>query len=340
MRTASFQYTLQTMSLEVIDQLRNEIRAVLKNGDIAEHDASLIKNYGSCKEILNCDVASTVRVAHKKIQNDDTRIEKLFAVKIFRRRHREPVKKYRDRVASEYCIARSLSHPHVVQTLDLLQDTRRNLCQVMEYCAGDLFALIRTVKRLEAVESDCYFKQLVLGIQYIHDMGVSHRNLKPENLLLTFQGALKIADFGCADCFRLPWERKSHNLYSLQGTVPYIAPEQFVLKMFDPRAIDIWPLGIIYVAMRTGRWLWRSATEDDEHYQEYLQYHKAEKYFQLERINGDYANFEYVKAYRRTVLYAILDPDPKTRVTISDILRSTWITGKDIKVCDAGKKGL
>lgn len=224
------------------------------NRSTPRHNAILINKYSSYRETLYSDAATIVRVAHKEDQNN-AKTKTLFAIKIFRGSRQEVNKKYQDRVASEYCITRALRHPNIIHTLDLLQDSRLGLCQVMEYCKKrDLLTRIQMVKHLEAKASDCYFKQLVLREQYIHSMGISHQNLKPENLLLTYQESLKIAYFVYADCFKLVWERESHNCRGLLGTVPYIAPEQFVFQMFNPKAIDIWLLGIIYLAIRTRKW--------------------------------------------------------------------------------------
>jgi serine/threonine protein kinase len=55
------------------------------------------------------------------------------------------------------------------------------------------------VRELEVGDYDCFSKQLLHGVQYMHEMGVAHRNLKPENLLLTCRGSSKISDVGCAD---------------------------------------------------------------------------------------------------------------------------------------------
>ena len=58
----------------------------------------------------------------------------------------------------------------------------------------------------------------------------------------------------------------------LCGSAPYIAPEEYTDKEFDPRAVDLWATGVIYMAMRTGRHLWRVARKDeDEFYERYLE---------------------------------------------------------------------
>ena len=64
----------------------------------------------------------------------------------------------------------------------------------------------------------------------------------------------------------------------LCGSAPYIAPEEYVDKEFDARAVDVWATGVIYMAMRTGRHLWRVAKkEEDEFYERYLEGRRDEE---------------------------------------------------------------
>jgi len=164
----------------------------------------------------------------------------------------------------------------------------------------------------------------------MHEMGVAHRDLKPENLLLTQHGALKITDFGNGECFRMAWEREAHMTAGLCGSAPYIAPEEYVEKEFDPRAVDAWACGIIYMAMRTGRHLWRVAQKDeDEFFTRYLEDRKEE------------SGFRPIEVLRRrqcrNVIYSILDPNPTRRLTARQVLQSEWV--KEVKVCKAGDEG-
>lgn len=225
-----------------------------------------------------------------KDPSDDIRIclvqekatsKKLFAIKIFVRPVQDNAfKSYSRRVTTEFCIAHTLQHPNVVRVIELLPNEHGDLCQVMEYCdASSLLDLLEQVKKLTHDEADCFMKQLLHATQYIHSVGVSHRNLKPENILLTRQGALKITDFGCAECFRLPWAKtappKNHPVIEtskrqdFKGTIAYMAPEQFGKTAFDPVAGDMWAVGIVYFAMRSGRLPWKRATEEDSLYRTY-----------------------------------------------------------------------
>jgi protein-serine/threonine kinase len=238
---------------------------------------TLTEKYGKCQEVVGRGAFGIVRISHKKMENGGG--EKLFAVKEFRRRPEETEKKYGKRLTAEFCISSSLRHPNVIHTLDLLKDAKGDYCEVMEFCAGgDLYTLVLSAGKLEVQEADCFFKQMMRGVQYMHEMGVAHRDLKPENLLLTTRGALKITDFGNGECFRMAWETDPHMVSGLCGSAPYIAPEEYTDKEFDARALDVWACGVIYMAMRTGRHLWRVAKKDeDEFYARYLEGRRDEE---------------------------------------------------------------
>jgi protein-serine/threonine kinase len=334
-----------------VDQLKSEKEIVAsekKGGPNAS--TGLVEKYGKCQEIVGRGAFGIVRISHKP-DPADARNELLYAVKEFRRRPQETAKRYQKRLTSEFCISSSLRHPNIIHTLDLLQDAKGDYCEVMEYCAGgDLYTLVLAAGTLTVPEADCYFKQLMRGVEYMHEMGVAHRDLKPENLLLTTHGALKITDFGNGECFRMAWEKEAHMTAGLCGSAPYIAPEEYQGGEFDPRAVDVWATGVIYMAMRTGRHLWRVARKDeDEFYERYLEGRRDEDgYAPIETLHRvsplskhspicpSYTN-NSAQARCRNVIYSILDPNPGRRITASQVLKSEW--GREIKVCDAGEEG-
>lgn len=327
----------QDQPLSLMGSLVNQIKIGEKDADSllayasATPASAFTEKYGKCHEVVGKGSFGIVRVAHKVDPSNNQR-EQLYAVKEFKKRHQESPQEYNKRLTSEFCISSSMRHPNIIQTLDLLQDQKGEYCEVMEFCAGgDLYSLILAVGKLEVVEADCFFKQIVRGVNYMHETGVAHRDLKPENILLTTNGAIKITDFGNGECFRMAWESDIHLSDGLCGSAPYIAPEEFGKSKFDPRAVDIWAIGVIYMAMRTGRHLWRMAKPgEDEYYDQYLEGRRCE--------NG-YEPIESLKRARcRNVIYSILDPIPSRRITGKQIMRSEW--GRDIVVCEAGEKGL
>ncbi|KAH8700931.1 kinase-like domain-containing protein [Talaromyces proteolyticus] len=298
-------------------------------------------------DILYSNSSSKVRLIQKRgakceINTTENGNKNLYAVKIFTRQGRQQsTKRYLRNLTAEFCISHSLHHPNVVETLDLLQTTTagNEFCQVMEFCeGGNLFCLLKKVTKLEDDgEADCFFKQLLHGVDYLHSVGVTHRNLKPENLLLTRNGVLKISDFGCAECFKLPWQKakvtsqedtdQNLNAYlgGVLGTVPYIAPEVFTDKRFDPMAVDMWSVGIIYFAMRTGRWPWRIAHEGDGLYHKYAKSYGSEERSVIELVLGG-------SEARQNTICAMLHTKPKSRLTASQALQTDWMRG--VSVCE------
>ncbi|KAL3481845.1 kinase domain-containing protein [Aspergillus californicus] len=323
------QLSLMSTWIDQFKSERDKLASTDKKGG-PNATASLVDKYGKCQEIVGRGAFGIVRISHK-VDPKDSKIEQLYAVKEFRRRPQETSKKYQKRLTSEFCISSSLRHPNIIHTLDLLQDAKGDYCEVMEYCAGgDLYTLVLAAGKLEVAEADCLFKQLMRGVEYMHEMGVAHRDLKPENLLLTTHGALKITDFGNGECFRMAWEKEAHMTAGLCGSAPYIAPEEYIDREFDPRAVDIWACGVIYMAMRTGRHLWKLARKDeDEFYQRYLEGRRHE---------DGYAPIETLHRARcRNVVYSILDPNPSRRINASQILKSEWV--REISLCQAGEEG-
>lgn len=288
---------------------------------------SFLQKYGLCQEVIGRGAFGVVKIAQKKISDHKLNY---YAVKEFCRRAQESEKDYSQRLAREFCISSSLKNIHIINTLDLLKDAKGDYCEVMEFCSGgDLYTLVIAAGKLEYIEADCFFKQLVRGVSYMHTMGVAHRDIKPENILLTADGNLKITDFGTSECFSYAWEEdKIYYFQGVIGSLPYIAPELYLKKDYDLRPADVWACGVVYMAMRTGRQLWRT-TNNDEFYEEYLAGRKDAK---------GYGPIESLKRARcRNVIYSILDPVPSRRITAKQILNSEW--GREIRCCDAGEQG-
>lgn len=237
-----------------------------------ENMTLLSQKYGDIHDIVGRGSSGVILLSHK-VQEWHPDIDCLYAIKVFRRETQisETETSYRRRIGAEFAISSSLRHQNVILTFDLLQIGGDRLCEVMEYCSGgDLHSLVVAKGQLEKAEADCFFKQLMRGANYIHEMGVAHRDLKPENLLLTSRGCLKISDFGDAECFRSAWENDIHMSRTRRGSRPYVSPEQYLDKEIDPRTVDIWATAVTYVAMRTGKIPWNTATNDDESFRDYI----------------------------------------------------------------------
>jgi hypothetical protein len=245
----------------------------------------ITQKYGEIENVAGFGTNTLVLLSHK-VQDWGPNLDRYYALKIFRRRPEQTELDYNRCVYSEYSIASSLRHQNIIEIFELLPLGNGNLCACMEYCSGgDLHSLIVASRRLLEGEADCFMKQLMGGILYLHDMGIAHRDLKPENLLLTSHGRLKISDFGNAECFRLAWEVQIHMSIRRCGSVPYISPEQYLAHPFDPRQVDIWAAALVYIAMRAGRLPWKSATDKDECFRDYVEDCRAgSQYFLIKDV--------------------------------------------------------
>ncbi len=144
-----------------------------------------------------------------------------------------------------------LRHPHIVRVLDFAVEAGTAYL-VLEYApGGTLRTLCPRGTRLPLATMLRVVKQVVSALQYAHDQGLIHRDVKPENLLLGPQGEILLSDFGLA-----VFAPDSH-LYSTQaivtsgaGTSPYLAPEQ--LQGQPQSASDQYALGAVIYEWLTG----------------------------------------------------------------------------------------
>lgn len=162
-----------------------------------EHGLS--KKYGKFGKTLGSGAGGSVRLVKRPTDGA------VFAVKEFRAKHSyESEKEYAKKVTAEFCIGSTLKHGNVVETLDIVQEKGR-WYEVMEYCPYDLFATVMTGK-MSKEEVSCAFLQVLSGVTYLHGMGLAHRDLKLDNVVINKDGILKIIDFGSASVFRYPFE--------------------------------------------------------------------------------------------------------------------------------------
>lgn len=291
-----------------------------------ESTASLSQKYGFCdKTAIGKGATSVVRLAHKW----DRKEEKLYAVKEFRKRRKnETEKEYIKKLTAEFCISSTLHHPNVVETVDLVQDEHQAWCEVMEYCpGGDLYAAIKR-GGMSASEVECSFKQILLGVEYLHSQGVAHRDIKPENLFFDAKGQLKIGDYGASTVYRLPWETSVHMSTGLCGSEPYIAPEQFNNKPYDARLVDVWACGIVYYCLHFQELPWRVAQLSDNLFAAYVNATQSKNPAEA-ACPPTIDNLSPREC--RPLLRRMLEPRPEKRILIEEIMKDAWI--KSIEVC-------
>ena len=160
---------------------------------------SLEAKYGKFGRVLGSGAGGSVRLL-KRSSDGVT-----FAVKQFREKHSwESEKDYSKKVTAEFCIGSTLHHGNIIETMDIIQENHR-WYEVMEYAPYDLFAIVMTGK-MSREEIACAFLQIVNGVSYLHSMGLAHRDLKLDNVVVSEHGIMKLIDFGSATVFRYPFE--------------------------------------------------------------------------------------------------------------------------------------
>src|SRR5262249_27789843 len=142
-----------------------------------------------------------------------------------------------------------LSHPNIIDIYDVGEGNDVYYF-VMKYVEGEtLGKKMNRDGKVSAGESIQIIKQVADALQYAHDQGVIHRDIKPGNVMLDPFGKPVLIDFGIA---RLQYEGNLTKTGTLMGTPHYLPPEQPLGKPVDGRS-DIYSLGIMFYEMLAGK---------------------------------------------------------------------------------------
>jgi len=197
-----------------------------------------------------------------------------FAMKILKKSEIIRLKQV-DHIKSEVKILTMISHPFIVNLIGHSHDDRRIYLLFEFVPGGELFSHLRREGRFTNDHARFYAAEITLAFEYLHNMSIAYRDLKPENLLLSAKGHMKVTDFGFAKVVedrtwtvRLgvnqphasPHPTPSHpNLTQptpstgaqLCGTPEYLAPEIIQSKGHN-KSVDWWAVGILIYEMLAG----------------------------------------------------------------------------------------
>ncbi len=153
-----------------------------------------------------------------------------------------------ERFKNELKLARKIAHKHVCRMYDLNEEEETPYI-TMEYVKGeDLKSFIRGKGRLTQEEAITIAKQVCEGLAGAHELGVIHRDLKPQNIMIDEKGNAKVMDFGIARSIEAAGVTQTGVMI---GTPDYMSPEQAEGVEADQRS-DIYALGVILYEMVTG----------------------------------------------------------------------------------------
>jgi len=185
-------------------------------------------------------------------RGEDLLLERIVAVKFLR----EPFASdptFRERFLGEARAAARLDHPNIVRIYDVGEDEGKHPYIVMEIVEGeDLKTAIRRDGPLPVSQALNLTRQICAGVGLAHRAGIVHCDLKPQNILVTYKGQAKVADFGIARAFQGEEHTSQEEPEDLVwGSPHYIAPEQAMGKHPTP-ATDVYSIGVMLYEMLTG----------------------------------------------------------------------------------------
>jgi [calcium/calmodulin-dependent protein kinase] kinase len=217
-------------------------------------------------------------------------------------------------IKEEIAIMKKLNHDNLVSLIEVLDDPEEDsLYMVLEMCKKGVVMKVGMDEKADPYDDEicrCWFRDLILGIEYLHAQGVVHRDIKPDNLLLTEDDVLKISDFGVSEMFEKKSEMKTAKS---AGSPAFLPPELCVAKHGDisGRAADIWSMGVTLYCLRFGQIPFERAGV--------LQLYEAIKNDPVD-LAPDCPND------LKDLMHRLLEKDPSKRITMSELRVSMVLT--------------
>ena len=187
----------------------------------------------------------------------DTRLDRVVAIKVLPA-HLSSDPALRARFAREARAVSALSHPNICTLFDVGHQDDIDFL-VMEYVEGETLSSLLRRTRLEPPQVVALGVEIADALHEAHQRGIIHRDVKPQNIIVTPRGHAKVLDFGLAKAFEAV--RPDDDTHSaamntregtLVGTGPYMSPEQVRGEPLDPRS-DAFSFGAVLYEMATGR---------------------------------------------------------------------------------------
>ncbi|UKK02962.2 serine/threonine kinase [Theileria orientalis] len=214
------------------------------------------------------------------------------------------------KLSREISAINGLYHPNIIHLYDLI-DTPDTVFLIMEYVdGGELFDYVLQRNKLGEVDAIRIFRQIISAVNFCHKRMLCHRDLKPENILMDKYMNIKIGDFGLSN-----FMRDGECLKTPCGSPNYASPEVICGKPYAGPEVDIWSCGIILYVLLCG-----SLPFDDDEIPALFGKIKLGKFYIPGHVTND----------ARWLLMRMLDVDPRTRITMQELLMHPWLRGCDM----------
>lgn len=218
-------------------------------------------------------------------------------------------------IQMEINLLKALDHPNIVKYIDTIVHDA-DLYIILEYMENGSIAAMRKKFRFQEPLIAHWIEQVLRGLEYLHEQGVLHRDIKGANILTTKNGEVKLADFGVAKRQGAGADADEAEDVDVVGTPYWMAPE--IIQMSKPtEACDIWAVGCTIIELVTGK----------------PPYYDLQPMAALFRIvSDDYPPFpEGISKALHDFLIACFQKDPNMRPRAADLLRASkyrWIQQK------------
>lgn len=219
-------------------------------------------------------------------------------------------------IREEIAIMKKLNHPNLVSLIEVLDDPEEDsMFLVLEMCRKGVImsvGLEESAKPYAEEECRCWFRDLILGIEYLHAQGVVHRDIKPDNLLLTDDDVLKIVDFGVSEMFEKPEDMRTAKS---AGSPAFLPPELCIAKHgnVSGAAADIWSMGVTLYCLRYG----------------HIPFNRSGVLEMYEAIKEDTARLpDDENPHFGDLIMRLLEKDPEKRITMPEIRVSPRIMSR------------
>jgi len=302
-----------------------ETTTIVKDHDV---EGNKIVNQYTFEKLLGEGTYGKVKLVHKNSQDNK------FAAKIIKKdvlkKRREMIRdergrvKYKDafeNVLMEIAIMKKLNHPNIVKLYEVIDSSdSAKLYIIMDFAErgqiiewdedNSIFYNLSQKDYLEEDELRKIFAQIIQGLYYLHQNGIIHRDIKPQNILQSRNGTIKIADFGVSAIVG-----EQDMMKKTEGTYHFMPPESVSQDQnpngFSGKAADIWAMGISFFAFA----FYKVPFLGNDPLELFEKIETQELEFPEDRI----ASEELKDLFRQ-----ILEKDPKKRATLETLKDHPW----------------
>lgn len=244
---------------------------------------------------------------------ENTKTGKMCALKLMKRNSHSH-SEYSKIFANEVEALTKVNHPNILKLIDY-SDVN---FLALEYAEnGELLEYIAETGSFSEINARYFFHQLISAIEHMNEMGLAHRDIKPDNIMLDSEFNLKLADFGFAT--------ENEISYNMKGTLSYMAPELLVNIPYQTKEVDLFAATVLLFMMITQRFPFEKADPDDEYYSYIIM--KDWKKFWSRHSNEIDSSIEISDEFK-DLFSKMVTVNPLERLCLKEIKLHPWYKGE------------